>query len=147
MKQVFLLLGVAALLSFSASAERVQVKPDKIPYLAKNQLKAYFPQAQVAEATKEKSKIKNNYEVLLDDGTQLEFDKDGNWLFVDLQGRPVPQRMIPGQVLNYLNGQFEGSTVVKMIKDKDRNLTVFLQDGTQITFDNYMKHVQTIVPE
>ena len=143
MKRVMTLFCAVALISVWTNAERIQVKPDKIPHLAQNQLKAYFPDATVVEATKDESKIKNNYEVVLSDGTKLEFDKDGNWLFVDRGGEPIPTRMIPGQVHMVLNKNFGEYKVIKMEKDEKRNSEITLSDGTKVFFDTFLKYVKT----
>ena len=142
-KLIMVICAAAMTTSWAVADEKEQVPADKIPHLDKNQLKSYFPDATVVEATKEKSKLKNNYEVKLSDGSVIEFDKDGNWTFVECQGNPLPARMIPGQVHMYMSKNHPGYKVVKMEKDSKRFCTVTLADGTKVLFDDFMKYVST----
>ena len=141
MKKLSLLL-IAMLMAASmawADDELKELDPKKLPPITQSIIKSYFPDAQVVTATKLKSKIKNSFNVTLDDGTLLEFDKDGQWQRVYCGGAPVPERMINLRILAYLNENRPGAVVVLMEKDKKGNYTIQLDDETELHFDNQFR--------
>lgn len=128
-----------AMNGMAAGEEMKEITPDKLPKFSLSIIKSYFPDAQVASAMKEKSKIRNAYDVVLDNGVRCEFDKDGQWTMVDAGDGIIPDRMVPGMIVMYLqNGTFT-SPVVKMAKDKKGYYTINLKDGSEIHFDNHFR--------
>ena len=137
MKKILVLI-CAAVLSLGAWAddgERQPIEAKKLPSMTLNIIKSYYPNAQVVTATREKSKLKNNYEVSLDNGVDLTFDKDGQWTRVDAHGEAIPTRMVPGKIVMYLSNAEPNGAVTRMEKDKLINYEIELVDGVIYLFD------------
>lgn len=83
------------------------------------------------------------YEVVLQDGTEISFDKDGNWENVETnKNKKVPSAFIPKGVQNFVSKTHPGTHVVGI--DKERNgYDVELSNGIDIKFDkqgNFKKY-------
>lgn len=112
----------AALAAFFASAGFVSCKDliitaDKLPSAAQAFIKEYFPQSAVSYAKKDKELLKTTYEVVLQDGTEIEFDAKGQWDKVDCKRSAVPAALVPGIIAAYVQANFPGQTVVKIDKE------------------------------
>lgn len=144
MKKIFLL-AIAALLSASAAIaddEKItDLEPKKLPPIAQNIIRAYFPETQIILAQKKKSKVRHNFEVHLDNGTEIQFDKDGQWTLVDCGELPIPQRMIPGKIQMFLNEKIHNPEVKKMFKDQKGYYNIILMTGQTLLFDNQFRFI------
>ena len=122
-----------------AGEEKQEIQPSTLPKFTQSIIQSYFPGIEVTSASKEKSKMKNGYGVVLSNGVVMECDKDGQWTMVDCGAEAVPDRMVPGKIKMYLSQQGVESPVVKMQKDKKGNYVMNLQDGTELRFDNQFR--------
>lgn len=146
MKRFFLIITAMAMMTSMALADDniVEIPFKKVPDLAQRMVTSYFPQAQVVKATKNKSKdMKNRTCVVLDNGTTIDFDKDGNWMIVDCRESSVPSRMVPGKILMCLNENYPDTQVVLMSREiKNGDITILLNDGTELHFTNDHKLIK-----
>lgn len=140
MKKFFFAIIAIALLAGTAFAddniEEIPLK--KVPDLGLRMVKSYFPGNTVVKAVKNKSKdMKNRTCVMLDDGSSIDFDKDGNWMIVDCRNSSVPMRMVPGKIQMYLSRNHPGADVVYMGREiKNGDITMLLDNGTELHFTN-----------
>lgn len=113
---------------------------DKLPKFTMSIINSYFPGSKVVSALKEKSRIRNAYDVEIDSGVKFSFDKDGQWIMVDAGDQMiVPDRMVPGKILMYIMRIGYKSPVQRMEKDKKGNFVILLKDGTELHFNNQYK--------
>ncbi len=140
MKKFFFAIIAIALLAGTAFAddniEEIPLK--KVPDLGLRMVKSYFPSNNVVKAVKNKSKdMKNRTCVMLDNGSTIDFDKDGNWMIVDCRNSSVPMRMVPGKIQMYLSRSHPGADVVYMGREiKNGDITLLLDNGTELHFTN-----------
>jgi hypothetical protein len=140
MKKIFFAIIAIALLAGTAFAddniEEIPLK--KVPDLGLRMVKSYFPSNNVVKAVKNKSKdMKNRTCVMLDNGSTIDFDKDGNWMIVDCRNSSVPMRMVPGKIQMYLSRSHPGADVVYMGREiKNGDITLLLDNGTELHFTN-----------
>lgn len=140
MKKIFFAIIAIALLAGTAFAddniEDIPLK--KVPDLGLRMVKSYFPGNNVVKAVKNKSKdMKNRTCVMLDNGSTIDFDKDGNWMIVDCRDSSVPMRMVPGKIQMYLSKNYPGADVVYMGREiKNGDITLLLDNGTELHFTN-----------
>ena len=74
------------------------------------------------------------YEVRLSNGTEVEFDKNGNWDKVDCNYSAVPASLVPANIANYVKTHFAGAKVVKI--DKERHgYDVELSNDLELKFN------------
>lgn len=78
----------------------------------------------------------SEYEVVLDDGTEITFDASGNWKDIETNvNKSVPASMIPAGVADYVSRNHKGVRIVGIEKDR-RGYEVELANGIDIKFNN-----------
>ncbi|MBQ1722933.1 MAG: PepSY-like domain-containing protein [Muribaculaceae bacterium] len=143
MKKTVLLIVAIVLCGGVMNAQKVkEIEPKKLPDISLRTLASYFGGLNVTQAVYIDEKMDRHYEVSLDDGTIIHFDKQGVWKFVKAGGDAIPDRMIPGMVLMHLQKNKIEAKVVGMMRDKDKNYIIDLSDGTTLTFTETFKLVE-----
>ena len=54
---------------------------------------------------------------MLNDGSKIEFDKNGNWDSVDCKTQAVPNSLVPASIRKYVKTNFRGQKIVKIDKE------------------------------
>lgn len=143
MKKTLLLIVAIVLCGGVMNAQKVkEIEPKKLPDISLRTLASYFGGLNVTQAVYIDEKMDRHYEVSLDDGTIIHFDKQGVWKFVKAGGDAIPDRMIPGMVLMHLQKNKIEAKVVGMMRDKDKKYIIDLSDGTTLTFTETFKLVE-----
>lgn len=77
----------------------------------------------------------NDYEVILTDGTEITFDKSGNWENVETSKYSrVPKAFIPEAISSYVSKKERGAQIVGI--EKERNgFEIQLSNGLELKFD------------
>ena len=114
----------------------VTILPTKAQILLTN----YFGNQKVALATIESGIVNRSYDVVLQNGTKLEFNKKGELTEVDCKQGVVPVNLIPLSIKNYLRNNYPGQSV-KKLEIKKNEYEVELSNGIDLTFN---KHFQLI---
>lgn len=138
MKLKALIIAAAAVLTAATASARDTYSHDPVvlPSAASELIAKHFPKAKVSHI-----KIDNHtfggkdYDVVLTDGTEIDFDSNGNLKDVDC-GRygKVPSALVPENVRNYVKRTYPKSAVVK-IDVKRNGYEVELQSGVELEFD------------
>lgn len=144
MKKLLALISVV-LLSVATMSARDKVYRDAsvLPQQAQQILKKNFPKAAVNRVKVDHGILGvKDYEVVLNNGTEIEFDKDGEWKEVDCGHQAVPQSFIINPIKTFISKNHKGRSVVKIDKD-DNDYEVELNDGTELKFDragNFLRY-------
>ncbi len=106
------------------------IPSSQLPAKANEFITQFFPSEKIYSAQKDKDK----YEVTLSNGTEIEFDKDGEWIDVDAaNGKTLPSGFYPVEIDNYLAENFAGQGISEITKVK-RGYEVELITTTEILF-------------
>lgn len=111
-----------------------------LPAKAQTLLNNHFNGQKVMLATIESGVVSRSYDVVLQNGTKLEFDKKGNLTEIDCKQGIVPALLIPQAIKNYLKDNYAGQSVKKIEMNKN-DYEVELTNGLDLTFN---KHFQLI---
>ena len=131
---MFLALGVAC-----ADVDRpISVKD--LPEKAQKFLKEHFSERDVSFAKEDPELMHKDYEVVLTDGTKLEFDSTGEWTSVDCRYGSVPMAIVPKQIVDYLKKNYP-EAVVLGIDHERKEYEVKLNNHLELTFDKNFKLV------
>ena len=136
MKQMkfFLFLLICVMMSASCVADDRIIPVSQLPAAAQSFVKKTFPGRTISYAQVDRDGISKTYEVRLDDGTEVKFDKKGNWDKVDCEFKAVPAALVPAAVANYVKANFPGVFVVKV--DKERyGYEIELSNELELKFD------------
>ena len=145
MKRIFriLMIAICCMVSCNMVANAGNDKPisvNALPAKAQTLLDNHFNGQKVMLATIESGVVSRSYDVVLQNGTKLEFDKKGNLTEIDCKQGIVPALLIPQAIKNYLEINYAGQSV-KKIEIKKNEYEVELVNGLDLTFN---KHFQLI---
>ena len=145
MKRIFriLMIAICCMVSCNMAANARNDKPisvNALPAKAQTLLSQHFNGQKVMLATIESGVVSRSYDVVLQNGTKLEFDKKGNLTEIDCKQGIVPVQLIPQAIKNYLEVNYAGQSV-KKIEIKKNEYEVELVNGLDLTFN---KHFQLI---
>lgn len=105
-----ILLGVWML---SSCDDEKKIDFGDLPSEARSFIENYFPSADVLSIVQEKEDGRKEYQVKLSDGTDMEFDEDGEWTNIECYFSPLPTGILPANVITkveelhpeaYING-------------------------------------------
>ena len=138
-----LMIAICCMVSCNMVANAGNDKPisvNALPAKAQTLLSQHFNGQKVILATIETGVINKTYDVVLQNGTKLEFDKKGNLTEIDCKQATVPDQLIPQAIKNYLMANYAGQSVKKIEMNKNE-YEVELANGLDLTFN---KHFQLI---
>lgn len=138
-----LMIAICCMLSCNMAANAGNDKPiavNALPVKAQTLLSNHFNNQKVMLATIETGIINKSYDVVLQNGTKLEFDKKGNLTEIDCKQGKVPAKLIPQAIRNYLKENYPAQAVKKIEMNKNE-YEVELANGLDLTFN---KHFQVI---
>lgn len=138
-----LMIAICCMMSFNIVANAGNDKPinvNELPAKAQTLLTKHFNGQKVMLATIESGVVSRSYDVVLRNGTKLEFDKKGNLTEIDCKQSIVPSLLIPQPIKNYLKENYRGEAVRKIEWNK-KEYEVELTNGIDLTFN---KHFQLI---
>ena len=90
------------------------ISKNQLPAQAQSFLNENFADVKISYAKQETDFIERSYEVVLADGTKLEFTKKGNWKEVDCRFDEVPAAIVPEAIKSYLRKNYPGEKVLKI---------------------------------
>lgn len=130
MKKILILaLGLITLNVF-ASCDR-PVTFNNLPSKAQQFITQHFKGVEVISAKFDDG----SYDVYLADGTELEFDRKGEWKDVDCKMRAVPTAIVPTNIANYVKSKFPNNLIVK-IEKVFKGYDVELDSDLDLKFDS-----------
>ena len=138
-----LMIAICCMMSCNMAANAGNGKPisvDALPAKAQTLLNNHFNGQKVMLATIESGVVSRSYDVVLKNGTKLEFDKRGNLTEIACKEGIVPDQLFPKAINNYLKENYEGQSVRK-IEINRKEYEVELMNGLDLTFN---KHFQLI---
>ena len=145
MKRIFriLMIAICCMVSCNMVANAGNDKSitvNALPAKAQTLLNNHFNGQKVMLATIESGVVSRSYDVVLQNGTKLEFDKKGNLTEINCKLGIVPALLIPQAIKNYLKDNYAGQSVKKIEMNKNE-YEVELTNGLDLTFN---KHFQLI---
>ena len=105
-----ILLGVWML---SSCDDEKKIDFGDLPSEARSFIENYIPSADILSIVQEKEDGRKEYQVKLSDGTDMEFDEDGEWTNIECYFSPLPTGILPANVITkveelhpeaYING-------------------------------------------
>ena len=107
-------LAIAALAVTPVFAGDVVVSVDKSPAQAQKFLTTHFANVKVVTALHDRDITDNDYTVMLDNGTKIEFDGSGKWESVKSRGAALPAGVVPAKIAEYVKAHYSQYTIEKI---------------------------------
>lgn len=117
----------------SLMAYDVKITEDELPENAKAFLKKYFPNDNVVYAEKDF----DSYDVSLQSGIEIDFDKNGNWYKVAGRGmNTIPTDFIPKSVMKTVTKAYSGAKIIDIeYKDTRKYYEIKLDNRMELKID------------
>ena len=134
MKKILLsALAVATLAVTPTMAEDVAITAQRLPEAAKKFLKTNYSTSKVVSAMHDRDISDNDYTVVLDDGTKIEFDGSGKWESIKNRAGNMPAGVVPAKIATYISTNYP-STKVEKIERKRYGYEVELTSDLDLRF-------------
>lgn len=136
MKKILSLLVMALVaVQFTFAADVITKDINQLPLTARNFINKYFVKPQVLHIKIDSEMMESKkYEVLLSNGTEIDFDKKGEWMEVDAKKGEVPAALVPHFVTEYLKANNFTSEYVKKIERNRKGVEAELNTGISFNF-------------
>ncbi len=143
MKKLFALIAAVAIFALPAVAkDRYHNDPSVLPQAARTMLKKYFPNKTIHHIkTDNKVLGGKDYEVILSDGTEIDFNKEGSWTEIDCGRAAVPAALLLPAINQYVATNFKGAKIVQVEINRN-SYEIELSTGIDLKFDragNFLK--------
>lgn len=122
------------------SSVNISIGFQTMPANVKSFLAKYYPKATVAKYEAKNTVVGKKYEVKLNNGAEIDFDKNGNWEEIsDKQG--VPSALIPASINAYIAKNYKGIKVESIDKESNK-IKVDLMNDIDLEFDKNGKFLR-----
>ena len=113
----------------NAAAVNAQSLPDVITTF----IKQHFPNASITGIEPDYDHGGMEYDVYLNDGTELDFDVNNQWETIESRGKGVPAAFIPKAIATHVQGNYQ-MPIVKIHKEY-YGYEIELSNGMELSFD------------
>jgi hypothetical protein len=141
-KLLTLLIVMLGAISMANARDYVTTDVAQLPAAAQKILKTHFPKTGVNHIKIDSNIIgSKDYDVILDNGTELDFDNSGNLKEIDCGHNAVPAALVLKPIRDYVANNFKGRKIVGL-EINSRSYDVELSDGLDLKFDrsgNFLK--------
>ena len=133
MKHLLVLaLSMVALCGIAMADRGTSIQFEQLPLKAQTFITDNFAKADVLSVTKENDE--GEYNVFLNSGVKVEFNRNGEWDSV--KGNGISVAFAPQAIQNFLNEKHAGVKVIEIDRDfRYKEIEVTLANGLEIKFD------------
>ena len=128
------IISLMAVVGISKADDR-QIKFERLPAAAQKFVKTNFADNTVVFVTKDDDLIAPDYEVVLDNGTVLQFSSAGSLEKIEAFRTGVPQNLVPEKINDYVSANYPGTTYREYEQDRGKH-EVKLSNGLELTFNS-----------
>jgi hypothetical protein len=134
-KLIVILLAVFSMGVIAAKADNDRlIAKENLPKKSQEFIDRYFGDTKITYIKEERDFMEKSYEVMLADGTKVEFTRNGEWKEVDCRHSSVPTPIVPAQIMKYVKENYPDVKVMKIERDRiDYELR--LSNRLELTFD------------
>ena len=131
----FLVLGIFALVVLMTACSDKPVTAEQLPEPVKTFIQQTFPGQTISYAEKDVEMTGTKYDVVLADGTRVDFDIDGVWDKIECtMENPVPTALIPEPIVAHIRANFPDAMILKIVKEHN-GYEVELANGLELKFN------------
>ncbi|WP_298826980.1 PepSY-like domain-containing protein [uncultured Capnocytophaga sp.] len=125
-----------------AAAKDVQIKFSELPQKAQTYVRTHFSESDIASVWKDTEMLLvEDYTVVFNNGTEIEFFPSGEWKEVKSRGTEIPAKIIPNGIAQYVSQNYSGHPIKKISK-KRYGYEVELIGGTDLEFSQNGKFLR-----
>ena len=113
----------------------------QLPANAQAFIAQHFGHLSIVNVKVDRDDRRISYDVILSDGTKLEFDQAGEWKEVNTHTYAVPAAIIPVQIHSFVTARYPGAYIFQIDRDS-RDYEIDLSNGVEIKFDLYFNVIK-----
>ena len=98
-------------------------------------IKQHFPNATITGVEPDNDHGGMEYDVYLNDGTEVDFDANNQWETIECRAKGVPAAFIPQAIANYVMSNYQNMVIAKIHKEHF-GYEIELNNGLELSFDN-----------
>lgn len=107
--------------------------PTELPQSAQLFVETHFAPSQITKVVKDKDNSEIHYDVTLDNGIKLSFDKNGTIEDIESLSK-LPDTVIPQPLLDYVQTNYAASNILEWEKDRTEQ-EIKLSNGVELKFN------------
>ncbi len=130
-----LLVFLSLLVPIAACAEK-PITVEQLPETARTFITKHFANVKVSLVTVDKDLFSTDYEVVLADGSRVEFDKKGKWTDVDCGRNRLPDGILPPVIMQQITERYPDRFAREVNRD-GREWEVSLNNGLELKFISF----------
>ena len=134
MKKLFLIICMAVMIGLTACADGRPIPFEQLPANAQTIITQNFVKENILFVALDSEVFSTEYEVKFNDGKELTFDSKGNLKKVDCKYEPVPEALIPAEVLTQVRSSYPNA-FIKEWKLDDGRWKAELNNGLELIFN------------
>lgn len=134
-KATFMVVALFSVLMFAScdNDDDVSASYTDLPTTSQTFITQYFPSLNILHIKIDKDNGLRTYEVTFTNGTEVDFNKSGDWTEVDCKTTSIPTGILPTEVTTYITTKYPNAIAYKV--DKDYGVyEVSLNNGLELYF-------------
>lgn len=137
----YLILVVLFVQSLACNGHDKVVRLSDLPQAAQELLSTHFADNKPTMVLLDSDGLRTNYDVVLSDGTKIEFDKKGEWNEIDGKPQAVPTSLIPDPITTYVRQNFADVRIMQIERVR-KGYEVTLSNGLELRFNKKFEVVE-----
>ena len=141
-KLASLLLAMLMVAGIASARDRISRDMSALPAAAQQIFKTHFGKTGVNHIKIDSKTFGGEeYDVILNNGTEIEFDQSGNIKEIDCGSRAIPDQLILKPIRDFVAKNFKGQKIVAMEVKRNR-YEIELLSGQELEFDRAGKFLK-----
>ena len=141
-KLASLLLAMLMVAGIASARDRISRDMSTLPAAAQQIIKTHFGKTGVNHIKIDSKTFGGEeYDVILNNGTEIEFDQSGNIKEIDCGSRAIPDQLILKPIRDFVAKNFKGQKIVAMEVKRNR-YEIALLSGQELEFERAGKFLK-----
>ena len=134
-KRIALALFCAQSICLSACAGKDKIiTMEELPVDAQTFVQTYFGKSNVSVVKKDTEILDTSYDVIMKDGSKMEFDRKGAWTGIKSRTKAIPNDIVPEKIGQYVKQNYPKDQIMSIEKDKNE-YELQLSNHLELTFN------------
>lgn len=139
---IVILTAVFFFTGINANAQESIITKERLPQKAQKFISDNYSKSTVDYVVMDKEFLSVDYKVRFTDGSEIEFNSDGEWVEVDGKKAPISTGFIAKGILSYVKQNFPNAQIIKIEKSRLGKQEVKLSNGMELEFNSKGKFIR-----
>ena len=122
--------------SFTTNAQESFITKKQLPVSAQKLISTHFSDKIIDYIVADKELISTDYSVKFTDGSEIDFNSEGNWTEIDCKKNAIPSKIVKSSIANYVKEKFPNTHIVKIEKEIFNREEIKLSNGLELEFNS-----------